>query len=108
MEAVGSSFSEKAVSYLTLSYWTHNPMEKLMEPPRNGPSYAELRERIRELEASARQVADKAIGRITELEAAIKAAMENEVSLDSERGSTWHILNDALAPQSDAKAESKP
>ena len=60
------------------------------------------RVRIRELEASARQVADKAIGRITELEAAIKAAMENEVSLDSERGSTWHILNDALAPQSDA------
>ena len=64
--------------------------------------------RIRELEASARQVADKAIGRITELEAAIKAAMENEVSLDSERGSTWHILNDALAPQSDADCVKPP
>jgi len=37
------------------------------------------------------------------LKSAIKAAIENEVSLDSERGSTWHILNDALTSQPDGE-----
>lgn len=39
------------------------------------------------------------VARIAQLEAAIKAAMDNELELDNERGSTWHILNDALAPK---------
>jgi hypothetical protein len=53
-------------------------MEKLMEPPRNGPSYAELRERIRELEAALRPFVDDCI-RAEHIEAARKV-LEGEHS----------------------------
>jgi hypothetical protein len=63
---------------------------------------AALVERIAQLEG-ALEIASKGrfrddANRIAQLEA-IKAAMDNELELDNERGSTWHILNDALAPK---------
>ena len=55
------------------------------EPVRICDKHKELHARIAALETQ-----------LAERDNAIRAAMANEESLDSERGSTWHILNDAL------------